>query len=197
MMKYVLTTTALTLACAACGGDGGATLQLMDAPPDGVTAVKITVAAMQVHLAKSDGPDSSDPLDTSIDDDDRWISLSVNRQIDLVQHQGESAADVLGQLPLPEGKITQIRLVIDTAAADSNVATYNGNDCNLDVGKVAKKGIKINHPFKAFVSEPGKDYDVFVDFELDKSMKAKDGCFELEPKLKLHKVKLDGIDQPI
>ncbi len=180
----------------ACGGDGGtATLNLMDAPPDGVTSVRVTVAAMQVHVVPgSDGPDSADPADSSIDDDDRWVSLSVDRQIDLVLHQGETAADKLGELPLPEGKITQIRLVLDTSAPENNAVTWNGNDCNLEVEKVAKKGIKIPHPFKAFASESGHHHHVWVDFELDKSLKQKGSCFELEPKLKLHKVKKDDVE---
>jgi hypothetical protein len=187
----------LALACIACDAGPTVTLRLMDAPPDGVTAVHITVAAMQVHVAGLDAPDTADPNDASIDDDGRWSSLQVGRRIDLVAHQGESAADVLGQLPLPEGKITQLRLVLDTAQPEANVATLRGVDCVLDVTKVARKGIKINHPFKAFTSEAGRSYDVLMDFELDKSLKPKGDCFELEPKLKLHKVKRDGIDQSI
>lgn len=190
-MKTTHTLLSLSLgALIACGGESStATLHLMDAPPEGVTSVRVTVAAMQVHVAKADGPDMSDPNDASIDDDDKWISLSVNRSIDLVQHQGETAADKLGELPLPEGKITQIRLVIDTSSPGNNVATYNGTDCNLDVEKVAKKGIKINHPFKAFETHTHRHHDVIVDFDLEESMKLKQDCFELSPKLKLHKVK--------
>jgi len=174
----------------ACGGsESTATFSLMDAPPPGVTAVRVMIAAMQVHIAKSDGPDMSDPNDGSIDDDDKWVSLSVNRTIDLVQHQGETAAEVLGELPLPDGKLTQIRLVIDTGMPANNVATFNGTDCNLDVEKVAKKGVKINHPFKAFETQVAQHHQVLVDFDLEQSLKEKGSCFELEPKLKLVKVK--------
>lgn len=186
---------ALSLALTACGSEGStAELNLMDAPPEGVTSVRLTVAAMQVHVVPTaEAPDSADPADASIDDDDKWVSLSVDRQIDLVLHQGETAADKLGELPLPEGKITQIRLILDTSTPDKNVATLRGNDCNLDVTKVAKKGIKIPHAFKAFESQAGKRHHVWVDFELDKSLKEKGSCLELEPKLKLHKVKLDDV----
>ena len=175
----------------ACGGaeTSTASLELMDAPPPGVTRVLITVAAMQVHIAKLDGPDMADPDDMSIDDDDKWVSLAVNRAIDLVQHQGETAAEVLGQLPLPEGKLTQIRLVIDTSLPTNNLATFNGIDCNLDVEKVARKGIKIEHPFKAFDTHSGRRHQIVVDLDLERSLKERRGCFELDPKLKLHKVK--------
>lgn len=180
---------------AGCGGSDDATLELMlmDAPPPGVTAVNIHVAAMQVHVVDKSKPGDADPGDTSIDDDSSWHSLTVDRSIDLVARQGEGAAEVLGQLPLPEGKITQIRLVIDTGKP--NTATKNGVPCNLDVEKVARKGIKIEHPFKALSLLPGKSHQVWVDFQLDKSLKEKGSCFELEPKLKLTHAKRDGQDE--
>src|SRR5207244_1108242 len=91
-----------------------------------------------------------DPADDSIDDDSRWTSAAVNKSLDLVAHQGESAAEKLSQLGLPPGKITQIRLVLDTSLPERNVVTRaSGGDCALDVSNVARKGIKINHPFKA------------------------------------------------
>jgi hypothetical protein len=164
----------------------------MDAPPEGVTAVKLFVASMDVHVAGEDAAKDADPLDASIDDDGKWSSLSVNREIDLVQHQGESAADVLGQLDLPEGKITQIRLHLDETKP--NVVTVNGADCDLDMSKVNPQGIKISHPFKAISADSGNEIEAYVDIELDKSLKASGSCFQLEPVIKLHRVKVDGKD---
>lgn len=176
---------------AACGsGTSTAELKLMDAPPSGVTAVNVYVAAMQVHVAGSDSSKDGDPNDSSIDDDSSWETLTVGRSIDLVQHQGEAAADVLGQLELPEGKITQLRLLIDTT--QPNTAVKDGVSCDLDLSKVEKKGIKINHPFKAFQSKDGEKHEIYVDFRLDESLKASGTCFELKPVIKLHKVKTDG-----
>ena len=191
----VLICGALMAGCG--GGSSSAQLKLMDAPPSGVTAVNITVASMQVHVDDKNSTKGGDPADGSIDDDAKWVSLPVNKRIDLVQHQGETAAEVLGQLDLPEGKITQIRLLIDTSKPENNTATVAGKACNLDVAKVAKKGIKINHAFKALESKSGAKHEVFVDFELDKSLKSKDSCYELEPKLKLAHVKTDGKDQSL
>lgn len=188
MRNTIVAVAAVTLA--ACGSSSTMELKLMDAPPEGVTAVNIYVASMQVHLVDTRKDTSADPNDASIDDDDKWQSLTVNKSIDLVQHQGETAADVLGQLDLPEGKITQIRLVIDTTKP--NTAVFNGTPCDLDLTKVAAKGIKIDHPFKAFDSKDGSKFEVWIDFRLDESLKAKGSCFQLEPKLKLHKVKADG-----
>lgn len=183
---------ACLLAGCASDGESSAEFRLMDAPPPGVTSVKIHVLAIHAHVDDKSAKDA-DPTDAKIDDSAKWVVLGVGRTIDLVAHQGESAADVLGKLNLPDGKITQIRLVVDTIKAGT--ATFNGKDCALDMTKVAKKGIKINHVFKAFETGVEKHHIVWVDFELDNSMKDdKKGCFELEPKLKLHKVKRDGVD---
>ena len=187
-LTFVMSTAALL--AIGCGESSTAELRLMDAPPAGVTSVKIYVASMQVHV--DDKSKTSSTLD-GIDDDQKWHSLSVNKTIDLVQHQGETAALVLGQLGLPVGKITQIRLLLDTTKP--NTATLNGVVCNLDTSKVAQKGIKINHVFKAFESKNGAKHDIWVDFKLDESLKPAGNCFELEPKLKLHKVKTDGKDE--
>ena len=193
---------ALALAAAGCGTDDEgsvATLRLQDAPPTGVTSVKVKVASMQVHVAKSDDKKTeSDPNDTTVDDSDRWVSLAVNKTIDLVAHQGEGAAETLGDLDLPAGKITQIRLELDTGEAANNTIDSDTGTCNLNVEKVAKKGIKINHVFKAFQSKKNEKLDVYVDFDLEKSLKKADkngDCWKLEPVLKLHKVKRGGKDE--
>ena len=119
----------------------------------------------------------------------------MNKSIDLVQHQGETAATVLGQLPLPIGKITQVRLVLDKTKP--NTAVLNGTECNLDTSKIPAKGVKINHVFKAFDSKNGSLHQMWVDFKLDESLKPAGNCFELEPKLKLVKVKTDGKDETL
>ncbi len=172
-------------------GDPEMTLSLMDAPPPGVTSVRLHIASMDVHVVDKDkAAKNSDPSDSSIDDDDKWHSLDVDSQIDLVAHQGEDAAAVLGQLSIPEGKVTQIRLHLD--ASQENAATKDDVDCNLDLSKVPDKGVKINHPFKAFATESGSSHEAVVDFELDKSLKASGDCFIVEPVIKLHKAKTDG-----
>lgn len=208
-MRHVLAASLLALAVTACGSAGStATLKLMDATKDSVSKVEITIASMQVHVVKSDDSKTqADPADASIDDATTatdgetygWQSLAVNQKIDLLAHVGEGAAATLGDLKLPEGKITQIRLVLDTTAGN-NVATKkaDGTTCNLGTEKVAKKGIKINHVFKAFQSKDNAKHDVIVDFDVEDSLKEnQDGCWDLEPKLKLVKVKTDGAEQTL
>jgi hypothetical protein len=204
-----------------------AQLALMDAPPEGVTSVRVTVASMQVHVVRADTtadagevtdesdagvatneqglePDDSGSIDSDAgeappvereDDDGGWVTLDVNRTIDLVQHQGETAAEILGQLQLPAGKITQLRLVLDTSAPENNVATLNGANCALDTKRVNRNGVKINHVFKAFESKPNGTVHVWVDFDLEKSLKAnKAGCFDLLPQLRLAHAKMGEQD---
>jgi hypothetical protein len=195
-MKVTQLVALTPLLLTACGGSAQATLKLMDAPPAGVTAVHVTVASMQVHVDAADSKRDGDPADSTIDDDARWSSLSVGRTIDLVQHQGETAAEVLGQLDLPEGKVTQLRLRLDTSRPERNTATLaDGTVCALDVTRVDTKGIKLNHVFKAFQTRPGEKHEVFVDFRLDESLTASGACYVLSPKLQLTHVKTDGADQ--
>jgi hypothetical protein len=60
------------------------------------------------------------------------------------------------------------------------------------VSTVEQKGIKINHPFKAFESKAGEKHQIFVDFKLDESLTPAGGCFDLQPKIHLEKVETDG-----
>jgi len=174
-----------------CGGSSTARVNLFDAPPQGVVAVSIYVKSVDAHMAGDAAGDSAAPEDASIDSDGKWETLNVGKSIDLVQHQGESAALVLGELSLPQGKITQIRLVVDPDQA--NTATFaDGRVCALDTSRVERKGIKVNHVFKAVAASSGDTNEVFLDFDLAQSMQAAGDCFVLRPVLKLTRVKNKG-----
>ncbi|MBI5509767.1 MAG: DUF4382 domain-containing protein [Deltaproteobacteria bacterium] len=177
----------------ACGDDGATvTIKLMDAPPQNVTAVKIFVKSADVHVVDADKAKDADPNDASIDADDKWSSLAVDKEIDLVAHQGESAALALGDLSLPAGKITQIRLQLDLSKPQT--VTQNGVDCAMETDLVPETGIKINHPFKAIDAAGGSASETLIDFDLAESLVAAGNCFRLKPVLKLTKVKTDGKD---
>ncbi len=201
LLGLVLAASAAATGCATDEtGEASAELKLMDAPPAGVTSVKIAVKSMQVHVSGKEVTKDADPNDTSIDADNKWRILPVGKTIDLVAAQGENAAQTLGQLGLPDGKITQIRLLLDTSKPENNTMVRDGASCNLDVSKVDTKGIKISHPFKALATKLGGKHQVWVDFLLDKSLKdsgKKGDCMILEPVLKLHKVKTDGKDETL
>jgi hypothetical protein len=195
-MTLALAVTALGLGC---GSEGTtASFKLQDAPPQGVTKVEITVLSAEAHVVPEKEAKDTDPADTTVDDSPSWVTLEINKKIDLVAHQGEGAAVTLGELGLPEGKITMLRLKLDTTKGANNTLTNDkGEVCELDVEKVEKKGIKINKVFKAFESKGGTKSDVFFDFDLEESLKPKNDAkcgFEFKPVLKLHKVKKDGAE---
>lgn len=177
--------------CADDAADSTATLYLMDAPPAGVTSVVVHVASVQVHVDDKGKSLAEDASSTAIDKDGKWQTLAVNKSIDLVKAQGETAAVKLGTLGLPEGKITQIRLLLDSA--QPNTATANGKTCNLDLSKV-KDGIKINHVFKALDTGVDQNHQAWLDFRLDEALQASGDCYLLKPVLKLQKFTTAGKD---
>jgi hypothetical protein len=182
----------LPLLPACASEDATVEAHFYDAPPADVAAVRLTIAALQVHVAAS-GDKSDDSA--GIDTDGRWTVLTVGHEIDVASLQGEANASHLGVTALPPGKITQIRLLLDTSKPEFNrVVRKDGTICNLDVSKVSKNGIKINHPFKAFDAAATGHHELWVEMPLDEALKAgKTGeCYTLEPVLKLKKVKRDG-----
>ncbi len=195
MRNLVIAAAALAAGC----GSGTADLYLFDAPPAGVTGVTIQVKSMDVHVDADWGKaDSAAPDDTSIDNDGKWQTLEVDKQIDLVQHEGETAADLLGQLTLPDGKITQLRLVIDVSDPALNYVTFqDSSTCQLDTSRVEQKGIKINHVFKAFKTEGGDHHEIYVHFDLATSLTPSGSCFLLEPQVELRTVIQNGKPEQI
>lgn len=182
-------------------------LKLMDAPL-GLDHVTILVGSIQVHVAQQEGDDEAkngqggkpeaaevaDPEDNTIDNDDNWVTLTVNKSIDLLAHQGEANALSLGELGIPEGKITQIRLILDTSKPENNTATQNGVVCNLDTSAMNKNGIKINHAFKFIAARAEERLQIVVDFDLEHSLTASGGCFALKPVLKIQRVRNNDKD---
>lgn len=183
------------LSIAGCAEDepaqSTATLYLMDAPPAGVTSVVVHVASIQVHVDDKTKTSSDDATDTKKDADGKWRTLLVNKPVDLVLAQTETAAVKLGELALPDGKITQIRLMLDST--QKNTAKVGDKTCDLDLSKV-KDGIKINHAFKALDVGTAKKHEAWVDFKLDEAMEATKDCYALKPVLKLKKFKTGGAE---
>ncbi len=188
--------TAAVFAAAAIAGcaedepaQSTATLYLMDAPPAGVTSVIVHVASIQVHVDDKSKTTSDDAADTKKDADGKWRTLVVNKPVDLVLAQTETVAVKLGELPLPEGKITQIRLILDPT--QKNTAKVGDKTCDLDLSKI-KDGLKINHPFKALDVGTGKKHQAWIDYKLDEAMEVTKDCYALKPVLKLKKFKTDA-----
>lgn len=173
---------------AGCGGGGTLALRITDAPPDteNMSTVVVTLARVEAHLAGGHDHDG----DKHDDDDDRgWHTLvPEQRSFDLLKLQNDVTA-ALGDLELPEGKVTQIRLFIDHQGTNA-ITLKSGQVCPLDLQAVDKAGVKINHPFKAMPIEDGERVEVVIDFDLKESVDLAGPClYRLKPVIKLKSVR--------
>ncbi len=189
--------SALALGLGACAGEGRLVLKVTDAPPDtdAMNAVLVTLSGVEAHVvARHDKDDSADKADKDLGKPDKetgWRFLvAPPHTFDLLRLQN-GVIETLGELGLPEGKITQIRLHIDQAGPNE-VHLTDGRVCLLDLRNVDKTGIKINHPFKALDVAPGRTTEVLIDFDLKESVSKDADCvYRLAPVIKIKSVKSD------
>ena len=162
--------------------------------------VQVTLSRVEVHVAGGDDADDeddekgSDKDATEHDDADEgsgWRTVAAQAgTFDLVALQNDVRAK-LGELELPSGKITQIRLFIDPAGTNQ-VVLVGGETCALDLSAVPTTGVKINHPFKALDVEDSSELHIVVDFDLKSSLDQTGSCsFALKPVIKLKHVEQD------
>jgi len=190
----------LLLAC----GSTTVKVELTDAPPDMATLehVLVTLSRVEVHVAGGDADDDdedgddgkSSAKDASGDDDGEgsgWRTVAAPAgTFDLVALQNDVRAK-LGELELPSGKITQIRLFI-ALDGTNQVVLASGETCALDLSAVPPTGVKINHPFKALDVEDSSELRLVVDFDLKSSLDQTGSCsFALKPVIKLKHVEKD------
>lgn len=144
-LKFTVGSVAVA-ALAACGGGGGGEggstgtlrLALTDAPSCGFDAVHVTVQKVRVHQSSTAG-----------DNDAGWSEIVLNpaRRVDLLSLTNGVLME-LGQIPLPTGKYTQMRLVL----ADNNtseplanaVSPTGGREVALKTPSGQQSGVKTN-----------------------------------------------------
>jgi hypothetical protein len=200
-MKHVLTPASLVATAfwlSACGSSTKVTLELTDAPPDtsAIDHVFVSLARVEVHVAGDDegesnqGDASKAAAEAEADGGDGagWRTVTPKAgTFDLVALQDDVRA-TLGELELPSGKLTQIRLFIDGEARNEVVLT-NGDTCALELSSVPPTGIKINHPFKALDVSESSQLKLVVDFDLRQSLDQAAACsFTLRPVIELKSV---------
>ncbi len=176
-------------------------LELTDAPPaaSDVAHVYVSLNHVDVHVAgddsKDEASDDGDDAGTAGADDGAseagWRTVTPKAgTFDLVALRNDVRA-ALGELDLPNGKITQIRLFMDVAGRN-DVVLASGETCPLDLSSVPPTGIKINHPFKALDVTDSSKLNLVVDFDLDESLSQTAACsFTLRPVIKLKHVEKD------
>ena len=168
-MKFSLG-AALLVGLAACGGGGGGDsaagsgtlrLALTDAPSCGYDAVHVTVAKVRVHQSSSAG-----------DADAGWSEVVLNpaRRVDLLSLTNGVLME-LGQIPLPTGKYTQMRLVLaDNSATQplaNSVLPTGGSEVALKTPSGQQSGVKTN--INIDIAE-NKMADFVLDFDACKSV---------------------------
>lgn len=197
---------AAVLGLVGCNSSTKVTLELTDAPPDTSTIEHVFVSLnhVDVHVAGSDAAEGSDKSKgttgasdaaeseggaaSASDGPGSWQTVTPKAgTFDLVALRNDVRAG-LGELDLPSGKITQIRLFID-AAGKNEVVLTSGSTCALDLSNVPPTGIKINHPFKALDVTDSSKLNIVVDFDLSESLDQAGTCsFSLKPVIKLKQV---------
>ena len=167
-LKFTVGSVAVA-ALAACGGGGGGEggstgtlrLALTDAPSCGFDAVHVTVHKVRVHQSSTAG-----------DNDAGWSEIVLNpaRRVDLLSLTNGVLME-LGQIPLPTGKYTQMRLVL----ADNNtsqplanaVSPTGGREVALKTPSGQQSGVKTN--INIDIAE-NKMADFVLDFDACKSV---------------------------
>jgi hypothetical protein len=180
----------VALAIGGCSNPGVLSLRITDAPPDtdNMSTAIVTLAAAEAHFA---GGHDDDLDGKGKDDDDHggWVRVTgAPLAYDLLRLQND-ISELIGDVALPPGKITQVRLFIDKTGTNA-VTLKNGQVCPMDLAGVDEKGIKINHPFKALAIKEGRVLEVVLDFDLKESVDMAAPCvYRLKPVIKIKSVK--------
>ncbi len=162
-------------ACGGGGSGGGAgnsgadtgtlRLAMTDAPSCGYDAVNVTVLKIRVHQSSNAG-----------DNDLGWSEIVLNpaRRLNLL-NLTNGVLDELGQIPLPTGKYTQLRLVLaDNGATPfaNSVVLTGGSEVELKTPSGQQSGVKANINIDITAN---KMADFVIDFDACKSVVAAGG----------------------
>ncbi|MDF1482599.1 DUF4382 domain-containing protein [Extensimonas sp. H3M7-6] len=154
-------------ACGGGGGDGGSAgtgtlrLAVTDAPACGYDAVNVTIQKVRVHQSISAG--ETDP---------GWSELTLNPAVRLdLLGLTNGVLYELGQLPLPTGKYTQMRLVLAANGGAQPLANSvwptDGKEVALKTPSGQQSGVKANINIDI---GPNQMADFVLDFDACKSI---------------------------
>jgi len=159
---------ALTLA--ACGGGGGdssttgtVSVAITDTPADdGIAVANIQFAGIQVQEAGGE-------LHT--------FDYDPPRNIDLAALQDGLSEDLLRDMPLPGGRYTWIRLLVNAEenVADSYVMFESGEEYPLHIPSADMSGLKLVRPFELPVNG---EADFIIDWDLAMAIHCPPGQME-------------------
>jgi len=146
---------------------------LTDAPACGYDHVYVTVDRVRVHASSS-----------AADSDGGWIEVVLNpaQRIDLLSLTNGVLAE-LGQVALPAGQYTQVRLVLvpnGSGAPANAIVPSGGAEIPLDTPSATQSGLKLIH---GFTVQPNTMADLVLDFDACKSIvkRGNSGRYNLKP----------------
>lgn len=170
---------------AACGGGGGGSpatgtlrLALADAPACGYDTVHVTVERVRVHQSAGAG-----------DADGGWVDLALAspRRVDLLTLTN-GVLEELGQVELPAGRYTQLRLVLAANGGATPLANAvkptGATEIALDTPSGSQSGLKLNVNLDV---PAGRVADFIIDFDACKSVVPRGGSgrYNLKPVLRV------------
>jgi hypothetical protein len=174
---------AAAIALAACGGGGGSgdaggtgtlRMALTDAPACGYDAVNVTIERVRVHKSSSAG-----------DNDAGWSDLVIapQQRVNLLTLTN-GVLEELGEMPLPAGRYTQMRLVLaangNNAPFANSVVPSGGTEVALTTPSGQQSGLKLNVGIEVGANQIA---DVVLDFDACKSIvpRGNSGQYNLKP----------------
>ena len=157
-------------ALAGCASsDGEASVYVKDAPADQWRSVHVTITEVSIHQSSSGN--SSDANSTS-----GWkvlFSDSAGLTVDLLNTTGTRAA-FLGSEGLAAGHYQQIRISISAAHGIDSTGK------SVDIAVPDKGYVRTSKSFKV---EEGKETQIIIDIDLEKSLVEKNGAWEFKNKI--------------
>ena len=181
------------------GGGGGTTAQpgtlgvsLTDAPACGFDQVNVTVSKVRIHQTNTDDVNAAGWSDMVLDPPKRINLLEFN---DPTQKNGALLS--LGDISLPSGHYTQVRLVLgpnngSIPPNNSVVLSDTKAEKPLDTPSAVQSGIKLVHEFDV---PSGQRVDLLLDFDACKSIvHTGSDKYKLKPVIKVIPFVLNGID---
>ena len=193
-IMLLLFTALLVVFVTGCGSSNSSGTQqgtlkvsLTDAPAGGFDAVNVTVSKVRVHQSA-----------TASENDPGWSEITLNpaKKINLLDLTN-GVLETLGQMPLPAGHYTQLRLVLlmNTATSIANSVVLSSDpttEIPLITPSAVQSGIKLIHEFDV---APGQRVDLVLDFDALKSIvHLGNGGYLLKPVIHVVPTVLTGID---
>ena len=152
--------------------NGRLRMYLVDSPST-LDSVIICVTRVEVHKSGSDSTSG-------------WLVINDStRYFDLLLLTN-GASSVLGDTSLTAGKYTQIRLII----GNGSYVIDQGVKHDLEIPSGSQTGLKLTHQFTI---EPGKLYELILDFNVDKSIVITgNGRYKLKPTIRVMPMVISG-----